>query len=442
MEKPLRQWTRDDLDELCRTKTPESLYLEFKKTIPLSKEEEIRQRKAGITNPIDPKLAQGSFADHGRNELLEEVVAFANAQGGKLLVGVDETKDAPPRAATIEPLQELAKLERKLIDSIVDCVEPPLPSFQVRGIPVQGETAGVLCVEVAPSPVAPHRVKTTRHATIRRNDRCDRMTMPEIHRMVAMKSGQADAIAQTFAQSSHKTRERLFDLIDNLPGTVIGEPLERRVRARLKASKLSALSMRVTAIPLSSLNLQRLDNLDGLVPSGGVCLEENGQLTRVCQSSLFGPSNDGTPIYGGVVHEASHSDLVLSFRAMRDGTVEAVLFTWERTGQLCAFGSWMMDAVGRVLGVYNKLRNRAGMGSMPAEVDVEILSLNGVKPTPVGESRPVTGSKELPESARLGPHSVATMADFESLLNQLAEDLLNAGGRRADGARPLRFDPS
>jgi hypothetical protein len=39
--------------------------------------------------------------------LLREVIAFANAQGGNVIVGMDETRDDPPRAAAICPLPRI-----------------------------------------------------------------------------------------------------------------------------------------------------------------------------------------------------------------------------------------------------------------------------------------------------------------------------------------------
>jgi hypothetical protein len=45
-----------------------------------------------------PWVTGGDIEDHARNEILPEVIAFANAQGGSLILGIEETSDKPPRA--------------------------------------------------------------------------------------------------------------------------------------------------------------------------------------------------------------------------------------------------------------------------------------------------------------------------------------------------------
>jgi predicted HTH transcriptional regulator len=39
--------------------------------------------------------------ERARNEILEEVIGFANAHGGDIVIGVGETTDKPPRAASV-----------------------------------------------------------------------------------------------------------------------------------------------------------------------------------------------------------------------------------------------------------------------------------------------------------------------------------------------------
>ena len=46
----------------------------------------------------------------GRDGLIKELVAFANAFGGTLYVGVDESANDPKRSIALKPLQQVGKL--------------------------------------------------------------------------------------------------------------------------------------------------------------------------------------------------------------------------------------------------------------------------------------------------------------------------------------------
>ena len=114
--------------------------------------------------------------------VLEEVTAFANAFGGTLLLGIRESDVRPSVAEAIEPLPKCAELSERLKLMFRDCVESPLPLFEIAGVPIQ-EDSGVVVIRIGQSRVAPHRVKTTLRCPIRRQDRCENMTMREIQDM-------------------------------------------------------------------------------------------------------------------------------------------------------------------------------------------------------------------------------------------------------------------
>ena len=171
INKPADHIDVGDIHELVTSQVPEGQQLEFKKTLP------------GDGKIPDPWLSRQNRIDNrSRNELLEEVVAFANAQGGLLLVGISESQDKPPVADKIIPLPKCAELADRLRKMLRDCVEPQVPLLEVFGVPVE-EDAGVVVVRVGQSRLAPHRVIPTKICPIRRADRCESMNMWEIQDM-------------------------------------------------------------------------------------------------------------------------------------------------------------------------------------------------------------------------------------------------------------------
>src|SRR5262249_28010229 len=122
----------DDLLSFIHSEPPESDSLELKQTLPA---------KSG-----DDPWVRGDdhVGDRARNELVEEVCAFANAHGGLLLVGVKESPDHPKRAAGVTPVPRCAELAVRLRLQFRDCIEPPLPAIEVEGIVTDSSGSGVV----------------------------------------------------------------------------------------------------------------------------------------------------------------------------------------------------------------------------------------------------------------------------------------------------------
>ena len=89
-DKPLDQLSFEDLDALGSIGAAESLFLEFKQDLAIEKGEHTSRWAQGNTTSV-PEAARDKFA--------KEICAFANADGGTLLLGVAETKEtgAPGR---------------------------------------------------------------------------------------------------------------------------------------------------------------------------------------------------------------------------------------------------------------------------------------------------------------------------------------------------------
>ena len=90
LSKPADQVGVSDLEELINSEVPESDQIEFKEN--LSTRGESRDRWITDGDRIGKKA---------KDSVLEEAVAFANAYGGALLIGIRESESSPPVAAEI-----------------------------------------------------------------------------------------------------------------------------------------------------------------------------------------------------------------------------------------------------------------------------------------------------------------------------------------------------
>ena len=127
MTKPADQIVVRDIEELIASRTPEGQQLEFKEDLPTNNIHGDRWHKD-----------QKEIGEKARNEILKEVVAFANAEGGILLLGVKESSDKPSRGIEIKPLPSCFELADRFKMKLRDCVEPEIPKAEVIGVPFKG----------------------------------------------------------------------------------------------------------------------------------------------------------------------------------------------------------------------------------------------------------------------------------------------------------------
>lgn len=179
-----------DIEGLCERGVYESQTLEFKQDLP------------GDGGRADAWNAGGKISPTARDGLLREIVAFANAQGGTLILGIAETKEKPPRAESITAVSRIHELADRLQEAARACIEPPLGALQVRGIVTSGEREGVVIFRTSASLAGPHRVAGDGHAFIRRGPSSVQMTMREIQDLTLDVARGAERLESIFA---HRT---------------------------------------------------------------------------------------------------------------------------------------------------------------------------------------------------------------------------------------------
>ena len=84
----------------------------------------------------DPWMSGGDrIGDRAKNEILEEVVAFANAHGGALFLGIRESEEKPAVANEISSVPRCEELAERLKLVFRDCVEPQIPRIEIFAVP-------------------------------------------------------------------------------------------------------------------------------------------------------------------------------------------------------------------------------------------------------------------------------------------------------------------
>ena len=170
LSKPASEVCPADIFAMVNSALPEGERIEFKRSLPVAKSKR------------DPWSIDNELGDKAKNEILEEVTAFANAYGGVLFLGVEESSKKPATAVGIVPVPRCTELAERFKLIFRDCVEPQLPMLEVFAVSID-QDKGIVIFRVGRSHSAPHRVTKTLVCPARRADRCERMTMREIQDM-------------------------------------------------------------------------------------------------------------------------------------------------------------------------------------------------------------------------------------------------------------------
>ncbi len=216
LSKPADQIGIRDIELLIASEVPEGEQIEFKESLPAKKQ-----------TPDPWMTGKNQIGDFAKERILTEVVAFANAHSGALVLGIKESSTKPPIANKISPIPRCTDLAERLRMAFRDRVEPQLPTLEVFAVPTEGE-GGVIILRVGRSRLAPHRVTKTLVCPVRRSDRCEEMTMREIQDMTLNVSRGLERLKKRLLERSKRFEEE-FD--------------------RLKTPK-DAFGIRLTAMPI------------------------------------------------------------------------------------------------------------------------------------------------------------------------------------------------
>lgn len=209
--------------------------LEFKGALPF-----VVQK--GQAQSADRWIEKGDrIGDYARDAILSELMAFANAGGGTLVLGLHETKDEPRHAIRLEALPNCEDLVRRLLDACEDIVEPRFPVVHARAFPIDASGAGYGVIRVGKSLSGPHRLKSTREFYIRRGESSVKMDVREIKDATLELARTGDRIERAFDQRQ----------------AIVGDVFDRLAQAPSKGGP-APLVIRVSALPMTAQNIANI----------------------------------------------------------------------------------------------------------------------------------------------------------------------------------------
>ncbi len=346
LTKPADQLDINDLQALIDSRVQEDERIEFKRDLSVKKGQK------------DSWYENQKLGDKARNVILEKSVAFANAFGGALILGIEESKsrNGPGVANEISPIPHCADLADRLTSVFGNCVEPHIPGLEIIPIITQDD-AGAVVIRVGRSRQAPHRVIPSRVCSIRRSDRCEEMTMREIQDLVLNLARGTEKL-DTLLNERSKRFEEEFRGINDWDQNAIG--------------------IRATAAPLGDeiwFDPSHKALRDDLAWHSVIARSGN-DYSELSGGSLKIPStNDWRPILRGARmegynHKSSDDSLIRKvYREIHcNGLVELGLTSfrsedlffrpYEKGGILPA--GWLITMFANLLAWIDRLRNHAG----------------------------------------------------------------------------------
>ena len=202
LAKPMDQIGPDDIQELIVFKVPEGEQIDFKENLSTK------------GNSADSWVTGGDLGIRAKNEILREAVAFANAYGGALVLGIAESRAKPPIAARVTPIPRCVDLAESLKHVFRDRVDPQIPRIEILAVPTTGDGGGVVIIRTGRSRMAPHRVTKTLKCPVRRSDRCEEMSMREIQDLTLNLSRGLERLERRLTERTEKF-QREFERLSN-----------------------------------------------------------------------------------------------------------------------------------------------------------------------------------------------------------------------------------
>ena len=397
-KKRLSELTREDIERVVTEAVQEGAEVEFKSALPA---------KSGSSDPWLDGCER--IGDRARNEIVEEVVAFANAYGGTLVIGISETADKPSRAASISPIPQCAELAERLRLQLRDCIEPQIPIVEVAGISTEPDGSGVVVIRLPSSRMAPHRHTVRRECYIRRADRSEKMTMREIQDLTLQVERGLAAIKATF----DARRERFAERFKAFTG-----------------DSEQAFCMRATLVPLVPISVKRVHNNESVRPP----LHKFLGILEGNQIEIFLPVYGGgswRPILRGTKSTESSNDFVVERELYCDGLIEyLVLVKKDDASPLRLYPGWFMGMVGNALFAAERFRRVAEVPEVEIGLEVEVTNCG--ESLAVGKYGGASFGDWLgpfPEGRTIFPrYSIGPCDEFQALCSLVETDFWHAAG--------------
>lgn len=412
--KPLDQIVWRDIAELAGSSLPEDAMLEFKGLLP---------EKNGKAHPWYSDRDQ--ITDFTRDELAAEVVALANAYGGRLIIGIAETQDRPRKAAGIAALPRCEKFAEQFEQALRSIVDPPIGGLQIKAVPNPEEDgAGAIVVAVSASDLAPHGVGRPPSAYVRRGTACEPMTMRDLQSSFWEARTKRERIDRIRAACHSEFANAYED-----PSLLLPAP-------QTTSFPDEGLYVRITAIAQQPL---------GLSSEALINIVSESRLTRhAFEDGWWMPFGGGQPSHGWRprAHGCQGFDEGPSFwTVLDDGTINVVGLSPPLQHPILKNahfpGCFVLQAT-QILVMSDWLRRETGRPDIPIELDLEFLHTG----TAVGiEGGRVHGSfaGRINRNVEIGPFLFSQRADAERVCRELEQQIWNGMGFKVAEQANLQF---
>jgi hypothetical protein len=416
--KRLQELTAADVQGVVTSQLQEGGEVEFKETLPA---------KTGEDRWIKD---QQQIGDYARNEILAEVIAFANAFGGTMVLGIAETDDKPARAKAVVPLPKSVELADRLRLQCRDCIEPQIPMLEVVGVPVEPDGAGVVVFRTPRSRMAPHRHTVTRECYVRRADRTEKMTMREIQDLTLNVERGLTAIETEFARAAKAFGERFNAFTGS-----------RR-----------AFGMRVTGVPIVPISIENLQkNPAAYLPLVRIfgLVEKDKEETKGKQDTtveLFVPTQhvNYRPTLRGIDGKGGSDEFALELYGRANGLVEyrlmATLGEPPEARARAIYPSWVLGIVANCICGIERYRRLAAAIEVEYGLELEVVSTESLHIGKYGGSHFGDFLGPFPSGQTIFPrYSVGGAEEFTELGALVERDFWNAAGHAFDARLLIDF---
>jgi hypothetical protein len=329
LQEPLETITANDIAQLCSDQVSESTELELKSDLPC---------KAG--QQADPWHAGKSFGDYARNQITEEIIAFANTLGGVVCIGIEESTDHPKRAKAPSPLPRVHDLARRLRQAVYDNIDPPLPILEACGIELGANGQGVVLLRVPPSRRRPHRHQVNKEVFVRRADESVRVSMREIQELTLQSISDITKIDATIDTRRKKYRGELYEW--------------------LRVGSVWGCGLHIVAVPTTPMELGRVAGRPTLTNFPFGVVADFGKDNQHQCPWPFMPTTAWRPGLRSISATFERTDRQGAYPLQTDGVAELTLnirATDERPG---IFAGWLIGGIGYMLAWIERMRSEAG----------------------------------------------------------------------------------
>ncbi len=408
--KPISELVISDIEALLGIE-PEGSVLEYKEAL---------TAKTGL----DPWYEGKEMGERAKKKLVKEIVAFANAHGGTLLIGIKETDTKPPIAEEIKPVPRCHDLAVRINQMLPSVIEPRLPTVEVGAVETDEEGGGVIVIRAPQSRLAPHRETYERQAYYRRGGDSVPMTMREIQDLTLTSHRGLEAINKRF-QERHGKAGKEIALHNNLPE--------------------GWHSLRATLFPVGGeLYIDKVHGNPSVAPTTKKVMgrfETSGEIKE-----LYGPYVLDSPRPLLRATRSSPYDRPGSYLEVHcDGLIEhAYSFRRPEEAQHDFYHpGWFVGVIANAIAMAHRFRLACGAPEIEYGLEVE-LEIAGTKPLPVSgyfRSYFYDSYGELPPRSTIFPrYSIGPVEEWGELMPIIERDFWHLAGHGKDDEGEIEID--